>query len=246
MKKMKILALVMVVAFAAVGGAYALWYDTLLIEETVNTGRVDVNFTEVCGSDWGCNYAVQAGGPGVNVYQGSLDSMDPGNPNESKNIGCKDRTIINNGNTLSMTLTNGYPGYQEFVDATIKNEGTVPVKFMFKLTGDPDGIIHDAVTNPNGWLIVEIKAVGVNGAAIEGYQLDPDKELRIKIKQRVRQIAPQGATTTFEYTIQSVQWNEYDFYPLPDVLTEPRITGPDANPTIKPIPWGVGGFLTTP
>ncbi len=252
MKKMKILALVMVMAFAAIGGAYALWYDTLLIEETVTTGRVDVIWSAVSSSDCGCNYTAQGG----DVYAGNTDSMDLGNPNDSKNIGCKEGAIssivggsgADGGRTdlLTLTLTNGYPGYQEYITADIKNTGTVPVKFMLKLTADPGSIVYDATNNPGGWLIVEPTLNdSPTFGPIEGHQLDPDATVSIKINQRVRQVAPQSATATFTYTIQAVQWNEYDFFPLPDVLTEPRITGPGVVPTVPTlsIPWTT---FTTP
>ena len=251
MKKVKVLAMVMMLTFAAMGAAYALWFDTLKIEETVTTGTVDVVWENVVSSDCGCNYEAHDN----NVYAGSLDSMDVGNPNDSKNIGCKQGVIgtiagDNTGNNdggrsdlLTLTLTNGYPGYQEYVKADIKNTGTVPVKFMLSITADEQNVVYDADTNPTGWLIVEpTLANGEEGETIEGYQLDPGKTVSVKINQRVRQVAPQDANADFAYTIQAVQWNEYDFYPLPDEITEPRITGPDANPTINPIPWDDNGF----
>ena len=38
MKKIKVLVLITVFAFAALGGAYAMWADQLVIKETVETG----------------------------------------------------------------------------------------------------------------------------------------------------------------------------------------------------------------
>ncbi len=250
MKKMKILALVMVMAFAAIGGAYALWFDTLTINETVTTGTVDVQWVQLCGSDFGGNYTKPSDadphGSPRGVYGESLDTMDPGNPNESKNIGSKDRAVKNatgseglgeqdndDRDVLEITLTNAYPGYQEYVKTSIKNFGTVPVKFELSLE-DSKGIVRDALTNPDGWLIVEFywyeQQYGQDvPIVLEGRQLDPGHEITIRIVQRVRQIAPESMTATFTYTIKAVQWNEYDFQLLPDEITFPRIINEATN-----------------
>jgi len=242
MKKVKVLAMVIVLTFASMGAAYALWFDTLKIEETVATGTVDVKWVGTYSSDGGGNYRAHDN----DVYAGSVDSMDVGNPNDSKNVGSLSRQISNiandatgnndggTGDLLKIKLINGYPGYQEYITANIRNNGTVPVKFMLGVVEDRGNVVYDADNNPDGWLIVETTLE--DGEPIEGYQLDPGETVGVKINHRVRQIAPQDATAEFAYTIQAVQWNEYDSYPLPDEITEPRIEGSDANPTINPIP----------
>ena len=45
MKKIKVLALTLVFAFAALGGAYALWFDELYVNATAKTGIVDLEWT---------------------------------------------------------------------------------------------------------------------------------------------------------------------------------------------------------
>ncbi len=129
MKKMKILALVMVMAFAAIGGASALWFDTLRITETVTTGTVDVDWVAVGSTDPAPNFQ----GASTGIYDPSLDTMDPDNPNDSKNVGYKD--IPFDADALVITMHNVYPGYQEAVVAAMKNLGTIPVKLEVTTTG---------------------------------------------------------------------------------------------------------------
>lgn len=51
MKKIRVLALVLVFAFAALGGAYAAWSDSIFINETVTTGSVDIQWQNAGTSD---------------------------------------------------------------------------------------------------------------------------------------------------------------------------------------------------
>lgn len=51
MKRIRVLALVLVFAFAALGGAYAAWSDSIFINETVNTGTVDIQWQNAETSD---------------------------------------------------------------------------------------------------------------------------------------------------------------------------------------------------
>lgn len=151
MKKIKVLVLITVFAFATLGGAYAMWADQLVINETVKTGMLDVQFEGVQNPDPGPNYE---GYPVDNLYvpynvygtdgtdgKEGLDEMDNGNPNNAKNIAymdawlsdqteCSDSGAYNNEkDVLNIELFNGYPHYQERIFTTIKNTGTIPAKF---------------------------------------------------------------------------------------------------------------------
>ncbi|MGV8147344.1 MAG: hypothetical protein ACLKAK_06390 [Alkaliphilus sp.] len=240
MKKIKIFALILVLAFAAMGGAYAIWQDTLVVEETITTGEVDVRFDRICGSDFGGNYQdfggdVYSGDP--NAFPTVRDALDDGNPNDRKNIGSLDRRLRrlsgndddgDGGRTdlLEITLKNGYPSYQEYVDFRIVNIGTVPVKFNLELFEDLDDIIYSTngiVVNPDGWLIIKFDLVGhyygPGGVhrkdpisdEIEGYQLNPSESIRVEMVHRIRHNAPEGQTFTFSYRINAVQWNAFEF-----------------------------------
>lgn len=47
MKKVKYIALILVVALGLIGGAYAWWTDTLEIEATADTAEVKMEFVSV-------------------------------------------------------------------------------------------------------------------------------------------------------------------------------------------------------
>lgn len=233
MKKIRVLALVMVLSFAALGGAYAMWYDSLFLNTTVKTGSVDVCWTNVKTSDSGGYYADMDGGAGENIWQGNKDSMDVGNPNsgELKNIGTLDAVLSNDSewsdvrnldDQLDITLLNGYPGYQEYVEAGITNKGTVPVKFRVITTDVP------------AWIKVQIELYkngtgGVNEwTELEGYQLDPGETIQARITYRVEQCAEQGVEANFKVQLKGIQWNEYsadESYVLQYSIVEDRIDG---------------------
>lgn len=239
MKKIKVLALVLVFAFAALGGAYAMWSDSLVINETVSTGIVDVQFTDLFNPDPAPNYAGYEGNVyGVTGLEG-LDELDPGNPNANKNVAfmtaaISDQTTGDEGaysnvdDMLTITLGNGYPGYQERIFTTIENTGTVPAKF------DIEALEALALKEK---LLIEIwfdadptqaKDTGEDymvwnnsgrtpALALDGYQIDPGEKIPVAIYTRVLQEADQNSEYQFSITLKAIQWNEYNFA-LPDQI----------------------------
>lgn len=228
MKKIRVLALIMIFAFAALGGAYAMWYDSLFIQESVATGVVDLMWGCAQSSDSGMNYTGYCG----DVYAGSLDRLDPGNPNDAKNVASKNFIITNdreqlpeiNGmdcrmirDLMQISLFNGYPGYQEFIMASIVNNGTVPTKFVVTMadgTAIPDWMHFQIVTLDNQ-VVFDNKA-DIN--ELDGLQIDPGKCVCVKIIERILQEAPERACASFTVQLKGVQWNEYNFN-LPNAIT---------------------------
>ena len=229
------------------GVAYAIWYDTLTIEEQVTTGYVDVRWVNATTSDFGGNYQdwngdVDSGHP--NEFDQGKDRLDPDNPNERKNIGSLDATIdttpndtdgydlVNLGDQtmvvsgysemLEVKLKNGYPGYQEKVMADVRNEGTVPVAFTIEVVEDVQNILYP--NNPNGWLTVDytLTEVGVGGnIPVDGYVLDPGDDVTVVIKYRILSNAPEDLENiVVKHRIVAKQWNAYNF-DLPDEITTP-------------------------
>lgn len=245
MKKIRILALLMVFAFAALGGAYAMWSDSLLVAETVKTGNLDVTFLpdKSFNPDPGPNYlgyVGQEGNPygvyGVTAGNEGLDELDPDNPNANKNIGKIEYVISNQqgdcaafsniNDLMTITLENGYPGYQERIFTTIKNVGTVPAKFdvsdinaaaladklLVEIWFDAD----PTKSKDNGedymvWTNDINSASTFDDAKLDGYQIDPGEEIPVAIYTRVRQAACQNATYMFSIKLDAIQWNEYGF-----------------------------------
>ncbi|RDV82530.1 hypothetical protein [Ammonifex thiophilus] len=106
MKRAKFLSLVMVIALALMGAAYAAWTETININASVATGTYDVTFSSVSTNDVG-------------------DTVDPG---ADKNVGKTEATISEDAKTITVTAENTYPGYNAEVTYKIKNTGTIPLK----------------------------------------------------------------------------------------------------------------------
>ena len=112
MKKIGILALVLVFVLGTLGVGYAMWDKTLFINGTVNTGEVDAYFTTATCDDIG---------------------IDPG---YDKDVGSCTVTGAET-QTLTITINNGYPCYTATIDFTIDNIGTIPVKVQSLTIVDP-------------------------------------------------------------------------------------------------------------
>lgn len=257
MKRIRVLALVLVFAFAALGGAYAMWYDDLVVDETVTTGVLDLKWGtdpgDLFNPDPGPNYE----GYNNNVYgvtesNEGLDELDNGNPNGAwgaKNIGSMtaevvtrassgggDQDKISSMDQLTITLKNGYPGYQERIFAKIENVGTIPAKFKVIPKDIPDWLIvevwydgdpNNAKDTGDDYMIWSNKSTS---GTLEGLQIDPGETIPVAIYTRVRQSSeagneatttPQNATAKFTLTLKAIQWNEYSAdgqYTLPDSI----------------------------
>ncbi|HWP97045.1 MAG TPA: hypothetical protein VN426_09340 [Syntrophomonadaceae bacterium] len=278
MKKTKVLALVLVLAFASLGGAYAVLYDHLYINATVNTSTVDVVWLDPSSSDSPPNYTGYSSEVDVSKYgSGSdravynqgldglkrLDRMDDNNKNDPKNVGSLDAQLSPDksfpwdpsqgeklppyvgtidprfdNDVLTITLKNGYPGYQEYITATIKNKGKIPVKFEVNpdLTApDQNTLARKTDVGIEKWLQVKIVDFYDNNivyfdstntvpSKLEGKKLNPegypDNTVKVKIITRILDNAPQTTTTSFHLQLRAIEWNEYGFT-LPDKIQLP-------------------------
>ena len=101
MKKSKFLALVLAVAVMLMGAGYAYWTDSIKINNTVNTGNLEVK-----------------------LENGTLTLPDYVNGTAVVDAAA-DSTL----HTAKVTLNNLYPGAKVHVSIPFKNVGTIPVKF---------------------------------------------------------------------------------------------------------------------
>lgn len=129
-KNKKLIALVMVLAMAFCGIAYAAWTDTLYINGTVATGDLD--------AQWAC-----AGSPSDNDGTEYINvggwwwPIYAQNPNDVGDVDSS-RTFLtaameqdnDNGlnDLLTITIHNAYPGYVANIPWSIKNTGSIPMK----------------------------------------------------------------------------------------------------------------------
>jgi len=137
MKKIGLLALAVVLALGALGVGYAMWADTVTIDGTVETGDVEVEFSNQMSNDACEGTDISAGDP---AEVGTWTTPDLENPatwswqgavqpegveKETACIGC---TI--DGDLLTVAINHGYPCYFGGIGFTIDNLGSVPVKIL--------------------------------------------------------------------------------------------------------------------
>ncbi len=115
-KRSKILAIILVLAFALTGVGYAWWTDTLYINGTVTTGTLDVSFV----SEDGCHPFAQ--------HYPSIEYKDiPGFPLDNDLV---EVDIYPEGDDkYIVTINKLYPGAKIRLDVKQQNVGTVPAKF---------------------------------------------------------------------------------------------------------------------
>jgi len=128
--------LIMIMALATVGTSYALWSETINIKGVVNTGEVDVEFSEYVSNDPPNVLSIDPTEPG------SWSIPDVHTPSGwgwtgvrgDKDVGSIDCTLVPNSgdgssgnNVMIVTVSNGYPCYYGSVAFSIDNIGTVPV-----------------------------------------------------------------------------------------------------------------------
>lgn len=142
MKKVKVLALIMVFALAALGGAYAaLWSDTVTMQTNVATGNVDIKWgpvgatdKSIVGDDYHGDNAAQLKDGEDSVaakLEGGANNPNADNlpiaPGMRRNVGHIAVNPVSTENNLVVDITNAYPDYQGEIEATIINAGSVPV-----------------------------------------------------------------------------------------------------------------------
>jgi hypothetical protein len=96
-KKIGLLALALVLALGSLGVAYAMWYEDLFIEGTVDTGELDADL----------------------ILTGYWEEGD------DKDVSSIDAYVC--GKTLYVTVNNAYPDVWYWVTFDIYNSGTIPL-----------------------------------------------------------------------------------------------------------------------
>jgi hypothetical protein len=186
MKKAVIITLVLVIALASLGTAYALWDKDLYIDGTVQTGDLDMAIISITSDD----------------PDGALDPWYPtkfGLPPLSppiyplKDVGFTEAWIdASDYQQAHIWVHNGYPCYWVAVHFTALNVGTIPVKLQDIIVDNP----NDCIT--------------VTGSDGLGEQIDPGEEKDNTIFIHVEQCANEWDDYYFTLRWWYVQFNEYD------------------------------------
>jgi len=167
-RKLGVISLVLVLALGVMGVGFALWDKTLYINGTVNTGEVNMEILSIASDDIG---------------------IDPG---KDKDVGSTAVSIDPGAQSATITVTNGYPCYHNYVHFTVHNNGTIPVKLnAINVTAPP-----------------EITVTGSDGI---GEQIEPCTNRDNTIYFHVEQEAEELAIYTFTVEFWYVQWNEFPY-----------------------------------
>ena len=193
------LALVML---ASMSIALAMWSETLKINVTVNTGEVDVEWSNFWDND---TVEKPEARPPLDVTQVYVEAEDWDTEGD---------TI-----KLNVTIVNAYPCYNVSIYGNVSNIGTIPVKLLsatIKYTinaeeqSDPLpldtwvdlDLDNDSKADINVFLEIS------NDADCDGIQIDPGSfdvyELTIHVKQNATELT----TYFFEIEMVFAQWNE--------------------------------------
>lgn len=226
MKKIGLLALVVVFALGALGVGYAHWSQTLYINTEVQTGEVCVGFTyaysyDPPADDGTCGIIHPISPPD----DGTLDSSTPRPYTPcDKNVACCNVTLVGDPKgehdgdpiyeTVRITLMNGYPGYYNLVNLWVANGGTVPVVPTSMVATPYTSVLPGPSVNltPGAWVPLDLTGdnltdVNVRISSVRP-QLDPCEVDTIAFDIHVKQDAPQGCSTMKFYAdITYTQWD---------------------------------------
>ena len=181
MQYSKVLGLVaLTVIVASIGLATAMWTDTLKINATIKTGKVDVKWSAVSCSDTGA------------------DPQAPGFHNdEGKNVASCNVSIVGEGNdTLRIVLSNVYPGYQVVVTGVVDNIGTIPVK------------LNSYSINGTATTEFSTSALTASLNIPSDTQIEPGKNSTYTLTITIKEAAHQGATYVIDAQLTFANWNE--------------------------------------
>lgn len=127
MKRSKFLALVLVVAIMLMGAGYAYWQDTLVINNSMSTGELNVRFTNLAN-----NYTRGGDNQGGQLPDGKSKNYWAAYVNHEGLIAGHNGpgTIISpDGKTVTTLVTNMYPGAYAQYYGELENNGTIPAVF---------------------------------------------------------------------------------------------------------------------
>jgi len=154
----------LVLAVIVLGAALAMWSETLTVNVTVNTGKVDVSISAQC-----------------------LEAPEA----EGKDVASCTVTPSEDGNSVTVTISNAYPGYKVNVYLTVSNDGTIPVKlYRFSISEYDESALSVTPTMPSNT------------------QIDPGETSTYILSIEVLQGAEQSSTYRFTVTLTFAQWNE--------------------------------------
>lgn len=188
MKSIKFYLVIVMVALLVIGGAYAGWHDYLSVSGTVETGDIDVRFTDAV-------YCVD----------------------QDKDIAVVDVVVGPDGKSLDVTIENAYPQLEGNIYFLVENFGTVPVHLETKMVNvSHPGALEvincapicpcppEDTCPPADWLDLEILEPGT--------QLGQDHTVAMgSMNFKVSNNAAMNSTYTFTIDYEFINWNESSY-----------------------------------
>jgi len=209
-------------AFGALGIGYAMWYDTIHIDVSVNTAEVKLCIPENSWSTTDDNaYVVHSDYQALGTVCSPSPKIGPITLVPSGKDVANIDVALDGCDTMVVTINNAYPYYYNHVGFKVTNEGTIPVKIwkMVLTAGGNEYTYYTDITD-----IIRCLEMG-EGSIVGpdllvwygdnfGDQIEPGDSRDFSFEVVVLQPAPQSATMEFSITIYGVQWNEYQKGPI--------------------------------
>lgn len=180
MKKTMGMFLALILALGMSGLAYANWMETLIIDGTVNTGSVDVEWSEV----------------------GSWDTDDFPYAPDGKDVSWIDCWIDADG-VLHVEVYNAYPSIDYYNVVDIHSVGSIPVHLYGVVVSNPNPEVEVDIT----YWYDEFATQPVIDLPV---QLHQSERIYALIHVHITQQAIQNYTYYFDAQIDAIQWNEPD------------------------------------
>lgn len=240
MRKIAILCLALVMALGSLGVAYAAWSETLTIEGTVDTGAVDfaivgysethvyktpnhgtVGVYELTTWGYGSWHAVITYPlPDPPVPPTLVSGPHPLPGGWELIASATVEPFAWGAKSVAVTYEDLFPGPGFAVDLLVNITGTVPTKIndvAWTTTGHDywlQALVDAGYANDVAFRITfeGLAEVPTPGDLVDiGTQLHPDDYVMVVLGVILPPEAPQGASGTFTYTVEIVQWNLYPY-----------------------------------
>lgn len=191
-----LVALLLMLSLTVLGIGYGLWSKVLIIEGTVETGRVDAKWEAVICREF---YTWPDMPQSSNDF-GEFEGKDVGNT--FAQIDLDDDQI------LHITVFNGYPSYAVDCQVHFMNDGTIPVKVRgFNIVPTSPNLTNCTLSGGSTVKLAcdQLTVVFFDGL---GSQVDPEDMSSSSVMLHVEQPAEQLDTYTFDVQVCLGQWNE--------------------------------------
>jgi hypothetical protein len=182
-----LLGLILVLALASVGVAYGAWTQTLSLNGVAATGNINMQFWT--GDDF----------LGATAPTGQPNTWLTHDNETTTEVGACTSASNGKSTTVTINMTNAYPGYECYVWVGPLDNGTVPVKLDRPTFASMPSWV-EAIYAPNG-----PNPDDADFCYEDGYALNPGFGQQCKITFKVTDAAPQEANATFTGSVAVTQ-----------------------------------------